>query len=156
MGDSLARQAQFAATQAGRPVDVARAVHVTSSRVSHWRTGKSPELDALNYVSLLAKDSRTSPNVLIESLRVEARRAAMEDRDSMTLIKSWHKLRDVRLLEAQNAAVIAGRHGDREEEIQAETILASLLTEKNAIDRELERRQLDPRDYSASGNRIIR
>ena len=148
----LKEQARWIARQNGSVTAVARAVGVNHSNIS--RTRADLEYETLRHVTALSRSKETSPGAWIESLRVEARRAAMEERETSWLIEQWHRIRDERLPAALMQADKAARHGEREDEIQSRIIAGSLLTEMNGMDRELERRELDPRDFSPQGRRI--
>lgn len=135
---------------------VARATGKHVSTVYRERESGGIEYESLKHVEALARGEDTTPGVWIESLRVEARRAAMEHKATESLVEIWHRYRNVRVPQALVQAQVAEMLDNRADAQQAWTIVGSLVTEMNGMDCELERRGVDPRDYMPSGHRRIR
>jgi len=108
------------------------------------------------HVQQLAAGIGTSPGVWVESMRAEARRTAMEHKDTGWLIRRFHGIRDEQLLNAITAAIVASRGTEREDERRAWVIVSSLATDLVAIDGELERRGVEPREFTAHGTKPVK
>lgn len=156
--DRLQRKASWAIRRSGLGIDVANARGVHKSQITRSANGQqsSPEMIALTHVRQLGKGKNTTPLPMVMALWAEAKRVMMEDKSDRWLIARYHELRDNLEPMAEAREEIASRGACRKRYRDALLVEAEIQVELVAVDEELERRGIEPRDFRGDGHLIVR